>query len=90
MPLEERFSGLAGTLLGVQARSITGITTLTLDGLRLFQAPAQSAERLARLLLSVDGEQFEVRLSFADETLETRTIQGQVKRRNRQAAGLPR
>ena len=88
VPIEERFSGLAGTVLGVQARSITGISTITLDGLRMFQVPAQSSSRAARLLLTIDGEQFELKVVFSDETLEARTLDGHLKKRNRRAIGL--
>ena len=88
--IEERFAGFGGTALGVRATPISGITTLSIDGLRLLQAATATADRLGLLFLTIDGDAFEVRFRMTDETLESSDLRGRHKRRDRQAAGLPR
>ena len=88
--IEERFAGFGGTAVGVRATPIAGITVLSIDGLRLLQAATATADRLGLLLLTIDGDAFEVRFRMTDETLESSDLRGRPKKRDRQAAGLPR
>jgi len=85
--LSERFAGAMGTMLSVQAATITGITTINIDGLKIFPTNFNS-ERIGSLHLTIDGDQYLISFKFTDETLDGRNLRGKQKKRDPNAAGL--
>lgn len=84
MPIEERFDAKMGTVLGVQIRPISGVTTATVTGITMFLNNI-TAERNGVISFRVDGLDYEIRFEFTDETLENRTLTGALKLRNPRA-----
>ena len=79
MALSERFGHGMGTTLGIQLRAITGIATMTVDGVSMLQTEFGPG-RNAVISFTVDGESYELRLEFNDETLDGRTFLGKEKK----------
>lgn len=82
MPLAERFGSNLGTILGVQMRSISGITTFSVDEV-IIQLSNTGPERVGTVNFTVDGETFEVELEFSDDAFEGRNIVGRQRSRER-------
>lgn len=80
MALQERFGYGIGTVLGVQAKPITGITDIEITGVLVRQTNLLP-ERLAIVTFDVDGESFQLELAFIDDTLDSNTITGRIKNR---------
>jgi len=81
MPLAELFAGSRqGTILGVQLRIISGITTVILSGLTMALNNI-SSERTALLTFNVDGKEYQLRLQLTDEAFELRNIDGSPRSR---------
>ena len=81
MALQERFGYGTGTILGVQGRIISGITTLSITGVLLRQTNL-APERNAIVTFDVDGDSFELELIFIDDTLDSNTLTGGLKSRD--------
>ena len=86
MPVEEQFNAKQGTVLGVQIRPISGITTVTITAITMFLNNV-SAERNAEVDITIDGLTYRFRVEFVDETLESRTITGGIKPRIPEGTG---
>ena len=84
MSLNERFTAGMGTILGLQAVPISGITTLDIVDMKISQNNV-APERVGTVLLSIDGVVYTVRFTLTDESFDQRTLQGATKRRNPRA-----
>ena len=82
MALLERFGSGMGTTIGVQMRAIAGIAAMSLTGVMVTASEAQP-ERHAIVTFVVDGDDFELALSFADETFFDQLITGGIKTKAR-------
>jgi len=72
---DRRFGAVLGTVLEVQAVGVTGITTLSLSGVKLV-ATGTVPKRFAVVDITIDGDTFEFEIDFTDEVFNTRTIEG--------------
>lgn len=80
MPLSERFGHGQGLTLGVQIRAVSGVTTFSVTSVTLFNTDLD-ARRRGQVLLTVDGDNFQIDFHFTDEVYEGRTLTGQLKRK---------
>ena len=81
MPIVERFAHKQGTTLGVQVQPLTTgdpIVTLSIQTL-VMRAGNVASEINAELEVEVNGVNYLLRLAFADEALEAKTRQGELK-----------
>lgn len=81
MPFLERFSGGQGIQLGVQLRTISGITNAEITGLRVDAANIDSEHHFV-LEMTIDSQDYEIDGTFTDDTLNERTLRGYKKIRN--------
>jgi hypothetical protein len=86
MALTERFSHIQNTTLGVQGRIISGITDLTINDV-LFLQTNTGPKRTGEIFLTVDGDNYVISFTLAEEAIDIRTIQGYTKQRNPDATG---
>ena len=81
MPIVERFAHKQGTTLGIQVQPLsTGdpIVTLSIQDL-VMRAGNVASEINADLVVEVNGVNYALHLSFADEALDAKTRQGELK-----------
>mgnify|MGYP001297316751 CR=1 FL=1 len=81
MSLSEQFTSGQGTILGIQAGIISGITTLAIVDIHIDQSNLVP-ERTGSLLLDVDDVLYLLSFSFAEEAFDQRTQEGYKKIRN--------
>lgn len=87
MPISERFGSGLKMVLGVQARIISGITTLTVNDVQIRRSNL-GPERNCTVELLVDSDTLDFTLSFTDDTLEHRTITGGPRARFETEVGI--
>lgn len=80
MAVVEAFARLYGTSVAAQFRPIAGITTLVVIDFRMTHANTGPV-RIGELLLEIDGDPYTVEFKFADEALDSRTLQGHEKQK---------
>ncbi len=71
----QRFGSAAGTVLDVQALGISGVTDITVTGVKM-TITASEPKRTAYITLDIDGDSFEIDLEFADEAFNAVGITG--------------
>lgn len=71
----QRFGSAAGTVLDVQATGVTGITNITITGVKMTNT-ASEPKRTAFITLDIDGQSYEIDLEFADEAFNAVGITG--------------
>ena len=72
----ERFAVYFGTLLEVQATGITGVTDIEVTGVKMLNT-ATSPKRVAVITLTIDSEDYEIDLDFADEAFNLVGLKGE-------------
>ena len=72
----KRFSVYYGTLLEIQATTISGITDIEITGIKM-SVTATSPKRVAIVTLTIDGDDFEIDLDFSDEAFNLVGIKGE-------------
>jgi hypothetical protein len=80
MPVAERFGSGQGTTLGVQARAISGITTISVDGIAMVTTEILP-ERNAIVAITVDGDAYELVIQFTEDMFEQADFKGQPRKR---------
>ncbi len=80
MSLNERFANAPGFRIKVRVRPITGISSMSINGLAITDTNLRS-ERNFIMLLTIDGEEFSLEGNFLDETFTNRNIRGALKAR---------
>lgn len=71
----ERFGSVAGTVLGVQATVVSGITDISITGVKMTLTGTEP-KRTAFVTLTIDAEDFEIDLELMDESFNTVTLTG--------------
>jgi hypothetical protein len=83
MALSERFGLGQAIILGVQARPVENVTTLTVEGVKILNTNLED-ERTGFVDIFLDGNFFELKFTFRDETLSHRTFTGAQKKKTDQ------
>ena len=72
---DERFAFGLGTVVGIQAVGVTGVTNVTLTQLVVRTANFR-AHRQVELLFTVDGSKYKLVGEFEDDTYHRQTLTG--------------
>jgi len=71
----QRFGSASGTVLDAQAVAVSGITNISITGVKM-TTTASEPKRTAFLTLDIDGQSYEIDLEFADESFNAVGITG--------------
>lgn len=85
MAVGEGFAHSASTVLDVQAKPGTGVTTILVNDVRFIHSNL-GPQRLGDIVLTVDGDTYIIRFIFTEEAIDQRTVQGHTKQYNPETA----
>lgn len=82
MAVSELFTFSMGTILGVQLKPGTGVTTSSIVGVDMRQNNYQSM-RHGHVGIEIDGDEFFIEFSLAEESFDRRMLNGDLKKRSK-------